>query len=80
MEIIEALFAFIDVCGCLLEMAALFSSGTATYTGVQTYRARKNRKQHPEQPVSQPLPWFVLFVVIATALVTLVVLKYAVRP
>jgi hypothetical protein len=71
MEIIE----LINLCGCLLELAALFSSGGATYSGYQAYRARKN----PPEPATPPrVMWrFLIWLVIAIGLVVLVITKWA---
>lgn len=77
MEIFE-LLAFLELCGCFLELAAVTSSGTATYTGYQTYRDRKRARQ-TETPPSGKLLWrFLIVLIIAVGLLVLVISKWAV--
>ena len=71
MEILE----LINLCGCLLELAALLSSGGASYSGYQVYRDRKK----PRMPATPPrLIWrFLVWLVIAIGLIALVITKWA---
>jgi hypothetical protein len=74
MEILELL----NLCGCLLEMAALFSSGTATYSGVQVYRHRK-KGAPSEQPAhgSSRVLGFIVLLIVALGFLVLVALKWS---
>ncbi len=70
MEIIE----LINLCGCFLELAALLSSGGATYSGYRAYRSRKN----PPEPAPPRFAWrFLVWLVIALGLIVLVITKWA---
>lgn len=81
MEILEALVVAFDGCMCFLEMAALFSNGTAAYSGYRTYQGRKRaaetRKEHPETPARSPSWWpFVVLLIFAIGFTVLVMVKY----
>jgi hypothetical protein len=75
MEIVELIFVVIQMCGCFLDLAALGSTGTATYSGVQTYRQRK--KDPADRSPTATLGVFLVFAMIAFALIVLVIMKYA---
>jgi hypothetical protein len=73
MEIL-ALFEF---CGCFLELAALFSAGGTVYSERQLSAERKKARQN-EQPVPAKFMWrFLLWLLIAAALLMLVITKWA---
>ncbi len=72
LALLEALVPLFDGCMCFLELATLFSSGTATYSGVKTF---KNRKEKPE--LKRPSVWpFVILTTIAVGFTVLLVVKY----
>jgi hypothetical protein len=75
MEIVELIFVGIQMCGCFLDLAALASTGTATYSGVQTYRQRK--KDPADRSPAATFGVFLVFAMIAFALIVLVIMKYA---
>lgn len=76
MEIIELIFVGIQLCGCFLDLAALASTGTATYSGVQTYKQRK--KAPVDRSPAANLSVFLVCAIIAFVLILLVIIKYAV--
>lgn len=70
--LLEGLIPLFDGCFCFLELATLFSSGTATYSGVKTF---KDRKGKPE--LMRPSVWpFVILVTLAVGFTVLLVVKY----
>ena len=70
--LLEGLLPLFEGCMCFLELGTLFSSGTAAYSGVKTF---KNRKAKPE--LKRPSVWpFVILVTLAIGLTVLLVVKY----
>jgi hypothetical protein len=78
MEIVELIFAIIQLGGCFLELAAATSGGAAAYTGNQTYRNRKKSRETGTPPSSSLLWRFLVFLVIAVGILMLVIAKWAV--
>lgn len=80
MEILELIWAGIQICGCFLECLAAFSGGGAAYTGAKTLQNRKHRREqiaHGEKPEPKTPIWqFVVLAFAAVFFTGLLVFKY----
>ena len=76
MEIL-GLLELLNLCGCFLELLALTSSGTATYSGVQMYRQRKKPGADEDPQAFSRTLRFIVLLVIAIGFVVLVTVKWA---
>jgi hypothetical protein len=72
------ILALLEMCGCFLELAALFSSGGAAYSGYQFTHERKKARENEQPPASKFMWRFVVWLVIAAGLIVLVVSKWVV--
>jgi hypothetical protein len=77
MELI-GLLELLNFCGCFLELLALTSSGTATYSGVQMVRQRKKNAPAEDPTRFSRVLRFIVLLTIAIGFIVLVVLKWAV--
>ena len=69
---LEALVPLFDGCVCFLELAALFSNGSAAYSGYKTFKPRKG-----EAALKKPSAWpFVILVTLAVGFTVLLIVKY----
>ena len=85
MEILEALFASAEACGCFLELVALIVDGTAAYSGVQTTQKRRTYKAKKArgEPVPEKPPTYRPFLILgflALLLTALVIYLRFLRP
>lgn len=81
MEILELLLAAFDVCGCLLEIAAVGFDLGAWTSGRSYYKARKRSRADAEAPPPDRR-WFVLMLVlggIGVMLTAVTVAKWTMR-
>ena len=70
--LLEGLIPLFDGCFCFLELATLFSNGTAAYSGVKTFKNRKDKLE-----LKRPSVWpFVILVTVAIGFTVLLVVKY----
>jgi hypothetical protein len=71
------LLELLNFCGCFLELLALTSSGTATYSGVRLYRLRKKAGAEPDPQQFWRAMGFLVLLLIAFGFIVLVAVKWS---
>jgi hypothetical protein len=73
------IFGLLELCGCFVELLALMSSGTATYSGVQVYKHRKKPGEDKNPQQFSRVMGFIVLLMIAIGFIVLVGIQWAAR-